>query len=154
MKLVMSLIGLFVVSSLSASELRLVKVTEIGPMKNKVIFQSSDVSKIKNSNMVRGKLIAQWGTEVFEVITGYYQCNKRNVCKLNDYERVATFESCKIKNKKATCSKKITGDDSINNSQDVITEENPDSREDGFNRENDNDSEFPVRIQDEFSDIF
>lgn len=154
MKLVISLVALFVVTTLSASELRLVKVTEIGPMKNKIIFQSSDVSKIKNSNMVRGKLIAQWGTQVFEVITGYYQCNKNNVCKLNDYERVATFESCKVKNKKATCSKKIAGEDSIRDSQDVITQDNPDAREDGYYRDNDRDSEFPVRIQDEFSDIF
>lgn len=151
------MIGLLTLLSLSvagAFDLKLVKVKELGPMKNKVIFQSSDVVKIKGSNMVRGKLVAQWGTQVFEVVTGHYTCNKSNICKLTDYERVATYESCKVKNNKVTCSKKLAGDEDLNASRDVMTTENPDALDDGSVRDNGADSDFPVRISDEFSDIF
>lgn len=96
----------------AASNLTLVKVKELGPMKNKVVFQSKSVKKVKGTNIVTGKLIAQWGVHVFEVVNGYYTCNTKNVCKLTDYERVATYESCTIKKQTAKCSKKLSGDDS------------------------------------------
>lgn len=154
MKLIISLLTLFSISIANASELRLVKVKELGPMKNKVIFQSSEVKKIKNSNMVRGKLVAQWGTEVFEVVTGFYACNKNNLCKLSDYERIATFKLCKVKNNKVTCSKKISGEDSISDTRDIITDTNPDGLDDNSVNDRDSESDFPARISDEYSDIF
>lgn len=153
MKLIITLMALLSLSVAGAAELRVVKVKELGPMKHKVIFQSLDVKRIKNSDVLRGKLVAQWGKQVFEVVTGYYTCNKSNVCKLTDYERVATYESCKVKNNKVACTKKIAGDTSTD-SRDVIINGNPDGLEDGFDRDNGVDTDFPVRIQDEFSDIF
>ncbi|AUN98244.1 hypothetical protein DOM21_09985 [Bacteriovorax stolpii] len=156
MKKIMGFLALLTLTTAFAGEVRLVKVKELGVMKNKVIFQSLDVKKVKNSNVVRGKLVAQWGTQVFEVVTGYYTCNTKNVCKLTDYERVATYESCKVKNNKVSCSKKIAGDSYESDSRDVIVSGNPDevSDEFGHNRTGEYDSEFPVRIQDEYSDIF
>ena len=56
----------------------IVKVKELGPMRNKVIFQSLDLKKIKGTSVVKGKLVARWGTQVFEVVEGFYQCNKKN----------------------------------------------------------------------------
>lgn len=154
MKLIIGLMALLSLSVATAGEIKLVKVKELGAMKHKVIFQSADVKAIKGSNMVRGKLVAQWGTQVFEVATGFYTCNKNNTCKLTDFERVAMYESCKVKGNKVSCSKKISGDDSSNDSRDVITTGNPDAIEDGPARDNGVDTDFPVRIQDEFSDIF
>lgn len=107
--------------SANASEnLTLVKVKELGIMKNKVVFQSNKVKRIKGSNVVKGKLIAQWGIHVFEVVQGLYVCNSKNICRLNDYERIATFESCTIKKQTAKCNKKISGDDtSISADRDI-----------------------------------
>lgn len=156
MKFIIGLIALLSIASVQAGDLKLVKVKELGSMKHKVIFQSADVKKVKKSNMVRGKLVAQWGTRVFEVVDGFYTCNTKNVCKLSDYERVATYESCKVKNNKVTCSKKLTADSYESDSRDVIINESPDATYDEYdnNRTGENDSEFPVRIEDEYSDIF
>lgn len=154
MKLIIGLMALLSLTVATAGEIKLVKVKELGPMKHKVIFQSTDVKAIKGSNMVRGKLVAQWGTQVFEVATGFYTCNKSNTCRLSDFERVAMYESCKVKGNKVSCTKKISGDDSSNDSRDVIVSGNPDALEDGPARDNGVDTDFPVRIQDEFSDIF
>lgn len=105
----------------ASEEITLIKVKELGLMKNKVVFQSKKVKKIKGTNVVKGKLIAQWGLHVFEVVQGSYTCNTKNICRLSDYERVATFESCVIKNQTAKCSKKISGDDSSINTDREIT---------------------------------
>jgi len=108
-------------SANASEELTLIKVKELGLMKNKVVFQSKKVKKIKGTNVVKGKLIAQWGLHVFEVVQGHYACNTKNICRLTDYERVATFESCTIKNQTAKCTKKISGDDSSISSDREIT---------------------------------
>ena len=154
MKLMISLMTVLTLSSAFAADLKIIKVKELGPMKNKVIFQSSDVKAVKNSNVVRGKIVAQWGLHVFEVATGFYTCNTNNVCRLSDYERVATFESCIVKNKKVSCSKKISGDNSVSDSRDVIVHGNPDEVTDQYGQRDSGESEFPVRIQDEFAGIF
>lgn len=156
MKMIIGMLALLSLTVAQAQDLRLVKVKELGVMKHKVIFQSKDVKQVKNSNVVRGKLVAQWGTQVFEVVTGYYTCNTKNVCKLTDYERVATYEKCVVKNAKVKCSRKLGGDSYESDARDVIVNGNPDEVTDSFdnNRTGEYDTEFPARIQDEFSDIF
>ncbi len=153
MKIIIGLVALFAMSTLSAAEIKLQKVTEIGVMKHPVIFQSSDVLAVKKSNIVRGKIVSKWGTQVFEVGTGYYSCNTKNFCKLADYERVAMFESCIVKKNKVSCSKKISGE-SNNDSRDVIINGNPDEVSDSLGNGNDDLNEFPARIDNEYSDIF
>lgn len=131
--------ALMMIHASAAEQLTLVKVTEIGVMKNKVIFQSKSVKKVKGTNLVKGKLVAQWGLHVFEVVNGFYSCNKKNICKLTDYERVATFESCVVKNQKVKCSKKIAGEDGPSNDErDVIL--SPDGMDDGSHRDNQRES--------------
>lgn len=141
-----------------AAEYTVQKVKFLGPMKNKVIFQSSDLKKVKGKNVLKGKLVAQWGLHVFEVVNGFYTCNQKNVCKLSDYERVATFESCTVKNKtKVECRKKIGSGTSSSDTSGVIIYDSPDSVNDEFYRQrryNDEYSEFPVRIDGEFDDLF
>lgn len=151
------LVMAFSFSSFSA-DYRIQKVKVLGTMKNKVIFQSADLKKIRGQNLLKGKLVAQWGVHVFEVVNGLYSCNKSNYCKLVDYERVATFEKCIVKNKtKVECRKKIVGDSYSGNSNgDVIIADDPDSVKDDMHRDrysNDEYSEFPVRVNGEFDDI-
>lgn len=129
----------------------IVKVKELGPMRNKVIFQSLDLKKIKGTSVVKGKLVARWGTQVFEVVEGFYQCNKNNVCRLTDYNRIATFESCIVKNNKVACRNNLASESTWNGASDIKIDSSPDSIEDSTN---DNSVDFPARISDEFSDIF
>lgn len=144
----------------SASEYRVEKVKVIGSLKHKVIFQSRDLKKVRGSNVLKGKLVSQWGTEVFEVVTGLYTCNTNKFCKLTDFERVATFKSCVVKSKtKVQCSKRIGGDSySSGNYGSEIVFENPDSVSDEYNHGprsgyDDYSSEFPVRVQGEYDDV-
>lgn len=126
--------ALMMIHASAAEQLTLAKVTEIGVMKNKIIFQSKSVKKVKGTNLVKGKLVAQWGLHVFEVVNGFYSCNKKNLCKLTDYERVATYESCVVKNQKVKCSKKIAGNESPSTDEsDVIL--SPDGMDDGSHRD-------------------
>ena len=156
MKLSALIFGLVFMMGAHAAELKIQKVKEIGVMKNKVIFQSKDVKRVNKSNIVKGKIVAQWGTEVFEVLTGLYSCNTKNVCKLVDHERVATYKLCVVKGQKAVCSQKISGVESASESRDIIVAENPDAVTGDYDHSRDNNeySEFPVRIQDEYSDLF
>ena len=153
--LLSSLVALFAIGNLSAAEVKLQKVRELGVMKNKVIFQSRDVKFVKKSMIVRGKIVAQWGMHLFEVGNAFYACNQKKYCSLADYERLAMYESCKVSKNKVTCSKKISGQADIV-SDDVVTNESPDSIGSDYDVENGSDdlNEFPARIQDEFSDIF
>ncbi|MFP5386214.1 MAG: hypothetical protein ACLGHN_09055 [Bacteriovoracia bacterium] len=151
------LLSLFALSAFSA-EYRVQKVKVLGPMKHKVIFQSTDLKKVRGSNVLKGKLVAQWGLHVFEVVTGFYTCNQRNSCKLTDYERVATFEKCIVKSKKRVeCRKRLGGNSySGSNAGDVIVYDDPDSVRDDYNGNRDsydNYSEFPVRVDGEFDDV-
>lgn len=156
-----TLLAVFLFASMAlsaqANDYKLVKVKTLGVMKNKVIFQSQNVKKVKNTDVVKGKLIAQWGTEVFEVATGYYKCNTKNVCRLTDFDRVATFKSCVVSGDKAKCTQKIVGDTSSSDSDRSISYGNPDEVRGDYDhdrRRDDYDSEFPVRIVDEYSDLF
>ena len=155
MKLSVLLFSLVFAANSFGADITLQKVKVIGPMKNKVIFQSTNIKKVKRSNLLKGTIIAQWGTEVFEVLDGYYSCNTKNVCKLVEHERVATYSLCVVKKTKAVCSNKISGSDEINSSSDVVIAANPDEVSDLLtNDRNDEYTEFPVRIEDEYSDIF
>lgn len=156
MKLSVLIVGLVIAVNSFGADLTIQKVKEIGPLKTKVIFQSTKVKQVKRSNLVKGSIIAQWGTEVFEVIDGYYKCNTKGVCKLVEHERVATYSLCVVKKQKAVCTNKISGSDEASYSSDLVIAGNPDEVSDALtnDRYNDENSEFPVRIQDEYSDIF
>ena len=156
MKLSALILSLVFISGVQASELRLQKVKEIGVTNTKVIFQSTNVVRVNKTNIVKGKIIAQWGTEVFEVINGLYSCNTKNVCKLVDHERVATYKLCIIKKYNAVCTQKISGDSELSESSDIVVLDNPDAVNGDYDHSRDNNeySEFPVRIQDEYSDLF
>lgn len=154
------LVSLFALNSFAA-DYRVQKVRVLGPMKNKVIFQSKDLKKVKRSNVLKGKLVAQWGTQVFEVVQGLYTCDSKNLCKLSDYERVATFESCVVKNrKKVECRKRLDGGSSSswdNSANEVVVNDSPDSTDDDLHRDNrrdDSENEFPARVEGEFDDLF
>lgn len=138
-------------ASIAQTPYSIVKVKELGPMKTKVIFQSLDLKKIKGTSVLKGKLVARWGTQVFEVVEGFYQCNKNNVCRLTDYNRIATFESCIVKNNKVACRNKLASESTWNGSLDIKIDSSPDNRDDSSR---DSSADFPVRITDEFSDIF
>lgn len=153
MKTILGLVFLCVLGSANASELKLQKVKFLGAMKNKVIFQSTDVKAVKKSNIVRGKIVAQWGADVFEVATAFYTCNTKSFCKFVEFERLAMYESCVVKKNSVSCSKKIAGDPA-NDSRDVFVGGNPDAVIDGTESTNDDSNEFPARIEDEYSDLF
>lgn len=147
----------FISLNLFAAEVRVQKVKTLGPMKHKVIFQSTDLKKIRGSQLLKGKLVAQWGLHVFEVATGYYACNKNLYCKLTDYDRVDTFEKCVVKkNKKVACRGRLGGGNTQGTSNDEIRYENPDEVYDEYNRDRhhyDEVNEFPARVGGEFDDI-
>jgi hypothetical protein len=139
-----------------ATEYKIQKVKTLGPMKHKVIFQSANLKKLKGTNILKGKLVAQWGIHVYEVVSGFYSCNRNNLCKLTDYERVATFEKCIVKSEvKIECRKRIGVSSPGNSSDVVVVDDGPDSIKDDMHRDRYNDeySEFPVRIGGEYSDI-
>lgn len=156
MKLLIGLIGLLAVASTQAAELKIQKVKAIGDFGHKVVFQSTDVKLVKKSNMVTGKIVAQWGLHVYEVANAYYTCSAKKFCKLSSYETVGMYESCSVKNKKAVCFNKISGPSELSDSRDVIVTENVDSVGSEFGNDNsdyDYNSEFPARIVDEFSGV-
>lgn len=157
MKLLIGLITFVSVASTQAAELKIQKVKTIGDLEHKVLFQSSDVKRVNKSNIVKGKIMAAWGLHVYEVADAFYTCSAKNVCKFSDYQTVAMFESCTVKNKTGICFDKISGGSDLSNSRDFIMTENPDSVGAEFgNAYNSSDeySEFPVRIVDEFSGLF
>lgn len=147
----------FISLNISAAEVRVQKVKTLGSMKHKVIFQSTDLKKIRGSKLLKGKIVAQWGLYVFEVATGYYSCDKRDYCKLTDYDTVGTFEKCTVKsNKKVKCSNRIGGGSYQGPSDNEITYENPDVVYDEYNRDRghyDQVDEFPARVSGEYGDI-
>lgn len=156
MKLLIGLIGLLAVASTQAAELKIQKVKTIGDFGHKVVFQSTDVKLVKKSNIVTGKIVAQWGLHVYEVADAYYTCSAKNLCKLSSYSTVGMYESCSVKNKKAVCFNKISGPSELSDSRDVVVTENPDYAGEYGNNNSDYDynSEFPARIVDEFSGVF
>lgn len=157
MKLVVALVAMVAMSSVFAADLKIQKVKTIGDLNHKVIFQSKDVKTLKNSNVVYGKVVAAWGVHVYEVANAYYACNDQLACKLSEVKTVAMYESCTVKNKKVVCRNKISGNSELN-SRDVVTAEGPDAVGSEFGDRDssygDYDSEFPVRIVDEFSGSF
>jgi hypothetical protein len=156
MKLLVALVAMFAMSSISAADLKIQKVKTIGDLKHKVIFQSKDLKVLENSNVVYGKIVAAWGVNVYEVANAFYTCNEQLVCKFTKVKNVAMYESCTVKNNKAVCKNKISGN-TYQDSGDVITE-NPDAVGTEFGDRDSSygeyDSEFPVRIVDEFSGLF
>ncbi len=155
MKLVVALVAMVAMSSVFAADVKIQKVKTIGALKHKVIFQSKDVKAIKNSNVVYGKVVAAWGLHVYEVANAYYTCNEQLVCKLSEVKNVAMYESCTVKNNKAVCKNKISGDSTVSSGD--VSVENPDAVGSEFGDRDsygEYDSEFPVRIVDEFSGLF
>lgn len=155
MKLIIGFIVVAAMSSAFGADIKLQKVKTIGNLKDKVIFQSKDVKKLKNSNVVYGTIVAEWGFSVYEVATAYYTCNEKLYCELSEVKRVATYKSCIVKKNKAICTKKISGNSEYS-SRDVVVE-NPDQVGPEFEERDsygEYDYEFPVRIVDEFSGSF
>ena len=157
MKTTLILLSTFLVSfNLFADEasFQLKKVTKLGAFNHPVIYQSQMVTKIDRSRSVKGLLIVKWGLHVYEVVDGTYLCNKNKVCSLSDYRRVATYESCKKNKNKVICTGILTEtDSSYSYTSDFRSLNSPDGIYDD-SRTQDNESEFPARITDEFSDIF
>ncbi len=137
------------------AEYRVQKVRTIGGLKNKVIFQSTDLRKVRGKNLLKGKLVAQWGTHVFEVLNAYYACDRRNFCKLDSSTRVATFEKCEVKSPlRVECRKRLIDRGQGGSSPEIIIHDDPDST-DEWQRDPRNDEEdFPARVDGEFDDIF
>jgi hypothetical protein len=102
----LSLFTLSLVGATSLAEMRIQRVAKIGPMNNPVIFQSRDLRPVRATNLYKGKLIARWGVNTFEVGVGTYSCKKSadlSVCKLQSYVAKATYESCTVQRGKAVC---------------------------------------------------
>lgn len=142
------LISILALSAFGAGY-RVQKVKVLGSLQHKVIYQSTDLKKVRGTNVLKGKLVTQWGTEVFEVVTGYYACNSSNVCKLTEYDRVATYRKCVVRNsKKVECRSRIGGDN-YTGDRDIIINESPDRVYDEYDngRRNgyDDYSEYPER---------
>lgn len=151
------LLLLIALSSFSAfaAEYRIRKVETLGDMNHRVIFQSRDLKKVKNStqNHLTGKIVIMWGTEVFQVVDGLYLCSAKNFCKLQTYKHVATFRKCVVNRKKVDCTLPISGRDFTGESNDVRVFEDPDRVYDEYDNGRDSwdySPEFPVRVNDEF----
>jgi len=149
MKLALMCLALVFSFNSEATNLRVKKVKTIGVMKNKVIFQGTNLKKVRNTNYLQGKIVAQWGTQVFEVLTGYYSCNKKDVCTLAKYETVATFQKCTVsKNKRVRCSRPLGSGSAGADLRGDVTYENPDEVYDEYNNNRnhyDSYDEFPAR---------
>ena len=154
MLLTIALIG----TTVNAAALKIEKVTVLGPMKHKVIYQADTLKKTKSKTVFTGKIVAKWGEHVYELVKGAYEC-KNTTCKLVDYTRLATFELCEVKDKKAVCRNKISGDSEVlsSDSSDVVYE-NPDEVSDTIGNSRNDDSDFPERssgsVFDEFGDLY
>lgn len=145
-------------TTVNAATLKIEKVSVLGPMKHKVIYQAEVLSKTKSKSVFTGKIVAKWGEHVYEVVKGSYEC-KNSTCKLVDYTRLATFEYCEVKGKKAVCRNKISGDtDILTNDSSDVSYENPDEVSDSLGNSRNDDSDFPERssgsVFDEFGDLY
>lgn len=163
MKLILSTLTLAVFFTLNlahATDIRVQRVRTLGAMNHKVIFQSKDLKQVRGTNYLAGKLVVQWGTEVFEVVKGIYACNRNLSCRMVDYKHVASFRQCIVKGSKVACRGQFSGR-AYNEGprSDVVVAENPDAVEDEFGgRGHRNDSydrydEFPARVGGEYDDI-
>ncbi len=137
------------------AEYRVQKVRTIGGLKNRVIFQSTDLRKLRGKNLLKGKIVAQWGTHVFEVLNAYYACDRRNFCKLDSSFRVATFEKCEVKgSSRVECRKRLIDRGQGGNSPDIIIHDDPDSTSEWQRDPRNDEDEFPARVDGEYDDIF
>lgn len=157
MKLLLILSFVFSIVQVSANELKIKKISELGPMNHKVIFQSENLKPTKKKNEFTGLVVLKWGVYVFETVSATYKCSQKNICSITSYERVQTFESCVVKNNKVKCSKPLT--DSSSSSDDSERENDstsPDLIVDEFDndRSDSSDSDFPERSSDEYGDLF
>lgn len=153
------LTALLLLASISAfaKDIKIQKVTTIGDLKHKVIFQSLDVKNVGNS-YIEGIVVARWGTEVFEIANVYYKCDANLYCKFNAYKTIGTYKYCEVISgaSRVVCEKKISGKNNELYARDISTSENPDEVYDEYNQGRNSDyyyPEFPVRIEDEFSGI-
>lgn len=156
MKLFLTL-GLFVsLLQVSANELKIKKVKELGPMKHRVIFQSENLKPTKRKNEYTGLVVLRWGVYVYEAISAKYRCSSDNLCSIVSYERLQTFENCSVKNNKVKCIKPLSGssdssDDSVEtdtSSPDLVVDEFDNDRRDS------SESDFPERSSGEYDDLF
>ncbi len=138
-----------------AAQYRVQKVRTIGGLKNKVIFQSTDLRKVRGKNLLKGKLVAQWGSRVFEVLNAYYACDRRNFCQLESSVRVATFERCQVKSPmRVECRNRLIDRSTGGGSPEIIIHDDPDSTSDWHRDPRNDEDEFPARVDGEFDDLF
>ena len=139
-----------------AANVKVQKVTTLGVMKHKVIYQSRDLKRVKGTDLLKGKLVTQWGTQVFEIVMGYYKCDRLNRCSLTDYDRLARFEKCVVSknNKKVSCSKPVNSSSYVSDTPDVVVNsghfDHYDEWNQGSNSNYDYDDEFSVNVEGEF----
>lgn len=156
MKVLLTFGLLLSLSQVVASDLKIKKVKELGPMKHQVIFQSDILKSTKMKNEYTGALVLKWGVYVYEVVSATYKCSSNNVCSIIDYKRIQTFENCSIKKQKVKCINPLSAaqtsdaDSSRNDttSPDIIIDEFDNDRRDST------ESDFPERSSDEFGDLF
>lgn len=76
------------------SQFQIQKLATIGPLQHPVIFQSRDLRPLRGSaGLLTGHLVARWGVHVYEVGSVTYDCSS-GICKVKNYARRSTFESC------------------------------------------------------------
>lgn len=157
MKMFLVLSFVFSFLQVSASELKIKKVSELGPMNHQVIFQSENLKPTKKKNEFTGLVVLKWGVYVFETVSATYKCSSKNVCSITSYERVQTFESCIVKNNKVKCSKPLSeASNSTDSSGGSTDTSSPDLIVDEFDndRNDSSESDFPERSSDEYGDLF
>lgn len=151
------LLSLLVFSfSASAADVKVQRVKTLGVMKHKVIYQSRDLKAVKGTNLLKGKLVTQWGTQVFEIVMGYYKCDRLSRCSITDYDRLARFERCVVSknNKKVACSKPVNNSSYVSDSPDVVVNsghfDHYDEWNQGSNSKYDDYDDFNVSVDNEF----
>lgn len=157
MKAVMSVLFVLLAQSVwAANGYKIEKVKTIGLLKHKVIFQSPDVVFQKDSNTMKGLIVARWGTERFEVVDATYKCATNGSCKYVDNKHLAMFRLCTVNGLEVNCQGRISGSVDSDYARDVIVSENPDQVYDEYGQQRNEDyyyPEFPVRVEDEYADI-
>lgn len=138
--------------------LKLQKLKTINSLGHPVVFQSQDLHYSKSTGAVYGKVISQWGLQVFEVGVVSYKCKESTdtlSCKAVGYQRRAMFEKCVVRGDKAVCSNKIIGSETESSVQpDFKADDLVDSVKDQMHRDQkDENDEFPARDSDNVDSV-
>jgi hypothetical protein len=137
------------------AEYRVQRVRTIGGLRNPVIFQSTDLRKVRGTNLLAGTLVARWGTNVFEVARAFYACDRRNRCNFERYERLGMFDRCTVKGpRRIECRGRRIDRSGDAGAPEIIIHDHPDSTDEWHRDPRNDEDEFPTRVDGEFDDIF